>query len=63
MDLINENYPYQTSENGCLSLPALPDFRAKANQKHCLEDVNAVHNELLDDFLLCQKIGILSQYL
>lgn len=42
---------------------ALPDFLSKANQKHCLEDVNAVRNELQDDFLLCQKIGILSQYL
>lgn len=43
MDLIKENYPYQTSDNGYLSLLAL---LPKANQKYCLEDVNALHNEL-----------------
>lgn len=46
MDLIKENYPYQTCENECLSLLALPNFLPKANQMDCLEDVNAVHNEL-----------------
>lgn len=62
MDLINENYPSQTCENGWLSLLALPNFLPKANQKDCLEDVNAVHNELQDDFLVCHRVGILSWY-
>lgn len=46
MDLINENYPFQTCENECLSLLALPNFLPKANQKYFLEDMNAVHNDL-----------------
>lgn len=46
MDLIKENYPYQTSDNGYLSLLALHNFLPTANHKYCLEDVNTLHNEL-----------------
>lgn len=46
MDLIKENYPYQTSDNGYSSLLALHNFLPNANQKYCLEDMNALHNEL-----------------
>lgn len=46
MDLIKENYPYQTSDNGYLSLLALHNFLPTANHKYCLKDVNALHNEL-----------------
>lgn len=45
MNLIKENYPYQTSDNGYLSLLALHNFLPKANQKYCLEDVNVLHSE------------------